>query len=154
MVEVPGVGERPSRVVTYATLGEIIEPRAMELLELIQAEIGRSGCEKQLGAGWFTGGGSKLGSLATFAEPLFRHGTGCRHSQRFGGDGETLRDPAFATVVGLAIYGYRQRLLHDAKESNGLWGKLWSSIRGKIELSVHRAIEGAVVQWSDDPMSR
>ena len=133
MVEVPSVGERPSRVVTYATLSEIIEPRAMELLELIQAEIGRSGCEKQLGAGVvLTGGGSKLGGLATFAEPIF--GMPVRAAAIPGGleaMGETLPDPAFATVVGLAIYGYRQRLLRDAKEPSGLLGKLWNSMRGK-----------------------
>ncbi len=132
MVEVPGVGERPSRVMTYATLSEIIEPRAMELLELIQAEIGRSGCEKQLGAGVvLTGGGSKLGSLATFAEPIFGTVRAAAIPGGLEAMGETLPDPAFATVVGLAIYGYRQRLLHDAKEPSGLLGKLWSSIRGK-----------------------
>lgn len=131
-VEVPGVGERPSRVVTSATLSEIIEPRAMELLELIQAEIGRSGCEKQLGAGVvLTGGGSKLGGLAALAEPLFGTVRAAAIPGGLEAMGDTLPDPAFATVVGLAIYGYRQRLLHDAKEPTGLWGKLWGSIRGK-----------------------
>jgi len=132
MVEVPSVGERPSRVVTYATLSEIIEPRAMELLELIQAEIGRSGCEKKLGAGVvLVGGGSKLGGLVTMAEAIF--GMPARVAIPGGLEemGETLHDPAFATVTGLAIYGYRQRLLRDAKEPAGLWGKLWSSVRGK-----------------------
>jgi hypothetical protein len=45
--------------------------------------------------------------------------------------GETLTDPAFATVVGLVIHGYRLGLMRDAKESTGLWGKLWNSMRGK-----------------------
>jgi cell division protein FtsA len=132
LLEVPGVGERPSRVVTYATLSEIIEPRAMELLELIRAEIGRSGCEKQLGAGIvLTGGGAKLGGLATFAEPVF--GMAVRVGIPTGIEtmGEMLPDPAFATVVGLVIHGYRVRLLRDAKESTGLWGKLWNSLRGR-----------------------
>jgi cell division protein FtsA len=129
MVEVPSVGERPSRVVTYATLSEIIEPRAMELLELIQTEIGRSGCEKQLGAGLvLTGGGAKLGGLVALAETVF--GTPPRVAIPTGLEemGETLSDPAFATVVGLAIYGYRQRLLRDAKEPTGLWGKIWNKL--------------------------
>jgi len=131
-VEVPGVGERPSRVMTYATLSEIIEPRAMELLELIQAEIGRSGCEKQLGAGVvLTGGGSKLGSLAALAEPFFGTVRAAAIPGGLEAMGETLPDPGFSTLVGLVIYGYRQRLLHDAKESSGLLGKLWNSIRGK-----------------------
>jgi cell division protein FtsA len=131
MVEVPSVGERPSRVVTYATLSEIIEPRAAELLEIIQAEIARSGYEKQLGSGVvLTGGGAKLGGLVALAEPIF--GTPPRLAIPTGLEemGETLPDPAFATVVGLAIYGYRQRLLRDATEPTGLWGRLWSSMRG------------------------
>src|SRR5262249_30996297 len=116
MVEVPSVGERPSRVVTYSTLNDIIEPRAVELLELVHAEIARSGYEKQLGAGIVvTGGGAKLGGLPPLAEPIF--GAPARVGIPSGLDvmGETLPDPAFATVVGLAIYGYHQRLLRVVK---------------------------------------
>ena len=132
MVEVPSVGERPSRVVTYATLSDIIEPRAVELLELIQAEIGRSGCDRQLGAGVvLTGGGAKLGNLTVLAEPVFGMPVRVAIPGGLESMGETLTDPAFSTVVGLAIYGYHQRLLRGAKEPAGLLGKLWSSIRGK-----------------------
>jgi cell division protein FtsA len=110
-------------------LSEIIEPRASELLELIRAEIGRSGCEKQLGAGVvLTGGGAKLGELATLAELTF--GMPVRVAIPTGLEmmGETLPDPAFSTVVGLAIYGYRQCLLRDAKEPTGFFGKLWNKL--------------------------
>src|ERR1035437_7362878 len=116
MVEVPSVGERPSRVVTYATLSDIIEPRAVELLELIQAEIGRSGCERQLGAGVvLTGGGAKLGNLTVLAEPVFGMPVRVAIPGGLGSMGATLTDQAFSTVVGLAIYGYHQRLLRGAK---------------------------------------
>jgi cell division protein FtsA len=129
MVEVPGVGERPSRVVTYATLSEIIEPRATELVELIQAEIRRSGCEKELGGGVvLVGGGARLGGLVALAEPIL--GMPVRVASPSGLEemGETLPHPAFATAVGLAIYGYRQRLLRGVKEPTGLFGKLWSKL--------------------------
>jgi cell division protein FtsA len=129
MVEVPSVGERPSRVVTYSTLSDIIEPRAMELLELVQAEIVRSGCDKQLGAGIvLTGGGAKLGGLAGLAEPVF--GVAVRVGVPSGLElmGETLPDPAFSTVVGLVIYGYQQRLMRVVKEPMGLLGKIWSKL--------------------------
>jgi cell division protein FtsA len=129
MVEVPSVGERPSRVVTYSTLSEIIEPRATELVELIQAEIGRSGCEKQLGAGVvLTGGGAKLGGLVALAEPIFGMPVRVGIPDGLEAMGETLPDPAFATVVGLAIYGHHQRLLRDAKEPTGFLGKLWNKL--------------------------
>lgn len=130
LVEVPSVGERPSRVVTYATLSEIIEPRAQELLELIRAEIVRSGCEKLLGAGMvLTGGGAKLGGLAGYAEPIFGMPVRVAIPSGLEAMGEILPDPAFATVVGLVVHGYRSRLLRDAKESTGFFGKLWNKLK-------------------------
>jgi cell division protein FtsA len=132
LLEVPSVGDRPSRVVSYAMLSEVIEPRAAELMELIRAELGRSGCEKQLGAGVvLTGGGAKLGGLAGLAEQTL--GVPVRAGVPFGLErmGETLPDPAFATAVGLAVHGNRRRLLRDSRASVGWFGKLWESLRGK-----------------------
>ena len=132
LLEVPSVGDRPSRVVSYAMLSEVIEPRAVELMELIRAEIGRSGCEKQLGAGVvLTGGGAKLGGLAGLAEQTLgmpvRAGVPCGLERM----GETLPDPAFATAVGLVVHGNRRRLLRDSRASAGWFGTLWESLRGK-----------------------
>ena len=132
LLEVPSVGDRPSRVVSYAMLSEVIEPRAVELMELIRAEIGRSGCEKQLGAGVvLTGGGAKLGGLAGLAEQTL--GMPVRAGVPFGLEhmGETLPDPAFATAVGLVVHGNRRRLLRDSRASAGWFGTLWKSLRGK-----------------------
>jgi cell division protein FtsA len=110
-------------------LTEIIEPRALELLELIRAEIGRSGCENQLGAGVvLTGGGAKLGGLAALAESTFGIPVRVAIPTGLEAMGETLPDPAFSTVVGLAIHGYRLRLLRDAKETTGFFGKLWNKV--------------------------
>ena len=133
VVEVPSVGERPARVVSYAMLSEIIEPRTAELLELLQGELARSGSEKQLGAGLvLTGGGAKLGGLVTLAEQTL--GLPVRVG-RPGGllkMGDVLPEPAFATVVGLVTYGHRMRLLRGAREQS--WaGKLWSVLRGKAQ---------------------
>jgi cell division protein FtsA len=132
LLEVPSVGDRPCRVVSYAMLSEVIEPRAVELMELIRAEIGRSGCEKQLGAGVvLTGGGAKLGGLPGLAEQTL--GMPVRAGVPFGLEhmGETLPDPAFATAVGLVVHGNRRRLLRDSRASAGWFGTLWESLRGK-----------------------
>jgi cell division protein FtsA len=129
VVEVPSVGERPSRAVSYAKLGEIIEPRASELLELIRDEFQRSGCEKQLGAGVvLAGGGAKLGGLAALAETVFAMPVRVAIPTGLEAMGDTLPDPAFATVVGLVIHGYRRRLLHDARAPSGVWGKIWNKL--------------------------
>lgn len=129
LVEVPSVGERPSRVASYGTMSEIIEPRASELLELVRAEIGRSGCDKQLGAGAvLTGGGAKLGGMAALAERTLEMPVRVGIPTGLEAMGETLSDPAFATVVGLVIHGYRLRLLRDAKESPRFLGRLWNKL--------------------------
>jgi cell division protein FtsA len=130
LLQVPSVGERPSRVVTYATLSEIVEPRAQELLELIRAEIVRSGCENVLGAGMvLTGGGAKFGGLAAMAEPIFCMPVRVAIPTGLEAMGDVLPDPAYATVVGLVVHGYRSRLLRDAKESKGFLGKLWNKLK-------------------------
>jgi len=130
LLEVPGVGERPSRVVSYAMLSDIIEPRAAELLELIQAEIRRSGWERQLGAGFvLTGGGAKLGGLVGLAERTFGGPVRQAIPAGIANLGATLLDTAFATLVGLAIHGNRLRLRRDAQEPTSLFDRLRKAVR-------------------------
>jgi cell division protein FtsA len=131
VLEVPSVGERPARMVSYALLSEIIQPRALELLELIQAELERSGHLKQLGAGLvLVGGGAKQGGLVTLAEQTLglpvRLGS-CTALQNMG---ENLVGPEYAALVGLVVYGNRRRLLRDSEET-GLMARLGRALRGK-----------------------
>jgi cell division protein FtsA len=131
VLEVPSVGERPSRVVSRALLSEIIEPRAMELIELVEAELVRSGYEKQLGAGVvLAGGGAKLGGLAALAEQTLGLPVRLGCPKGVENLGDVLPDPAFAPVVGLVTYGNRIRLLRDSREET-LVGRLWNVFRGK-----------------------
>lgn len=131
VLEVPSVGERPTRDVNYTMLNDILEPRAVELLELIQAELERSGYAKQLGAGvMLAGGGAKLGGLAALAEQTLGLPVRIAEPKGLGKMTDTLRDPAYATVVGLIAYGNRLRLLRESQEKS--WtGKLWGALRGK-----------------------
>jgi cell division protein FtsA len=130
VLEAAGVGERPSRAVSYAMLGEIIVPRTIELIELVQAELARSGFEKQLGAGMvLTGGGAKLGGLVGLAERTLAFPVRVGRSAGLKNMGEVLPDPAFATLVGLVTYGNRHRLLRDSRDK-GLAGRLWGFLQG------------------------
>ena len=129
-LEVPSVGERPARIVSYSKLREIIEPRASELLELIKAELERADLLDQLGQGLvFTGGGARLGGLAEMAEQMLNLPVRIGCPAGLESPGEILPDPAYATVVGLVAYGKRMRLLRDQR-SKGLMGKLWGALRG------------------------
>jgi cell division protein FtsA len=131
VLEVPSVGERPSRVVSYGMLNDIIAPRAEEWIELVKEELSRAGFERQLGAGLVvTGGGARLGGLLPLAEQLLGLPVRLGLPQQLGKMGEILPDPAFATVVGLILYGHRMRLLRNARE-DGWWAKLRHTLRGK-----------------------
>lgn len=131
VVEVPSVGERPARVVSYAMLSDIIEPRATELVELMQAELERAGFAKQLGAGVvLCGGGASLGGLVSLAEQML--GLPVRIGRPSGllKMSQDLADPSCATVVGLVVHANRLHYLRDARES-GWAGKLWNSLWGR-----------------------
>jgi cell division protein FtsA len=131
VIEVPSVGERPSRVASYAMLSGIIEPRAAELLEMLHTELARAGFLKQLGAGVvLTGGGAKLGGLTATAEQLLRMPVRLGVPRGLEKMGEILPDPAYATLVGLITYGNRLRLLRETGEK-GWMGKLLGAFRGK-----------------------
>ncbi|MGH9401675.1 MAG: cell division protein FtsA [Terriglobia bacterium] len=130
-LQVACVGERPARTVSYAMVGEIIEPRAQELLELIAKELEYSGLQKQLGGGLvLTGGGGKLGGLVRMAEQSLD--LPARIGVPYGLEqmGDILPDAAYATVVGLAIHGHHRRLLRDTR-GPGISNKLWGIFRGK-----------------------
>ncbi len=131
MLEVASVGDRPSRAVSCAMLSEIIEPRAVELIELVQSELRRSGYEKQLGAGVvLVGGGAKLGGLAQLADQTLGLPVRVGQPRGLGKMGEILPDPSYAALVGLIAYGNRLHVLSD-NEEKGWTGKLWGVLRGK-----------------------
>lgn len=129
-LEVPSVGDRPARIVNYGRLREIIEPRASELLELIEAEIDKVDRENPLGAGLvLTGGGAKLGGLVALAEQMLEMPVRVGYPMNMESSEEVLPDPSYATVVGLVAYGKRMRLLQD-RQNKGLMDRLWGKLRG------------------------
>ena len=114
-IEVPSVGGRPPRVVYGTMLREILEPRAAELVELTADELTRSHLERQLGAGLvMVGGGAKLSGLVRMAEQALEVPVRIGQPNGLDNMGELLPDPAFATAVGLVLYGNRRRLLQGS----------------------------------------
>src|SRR5690554_1848961 len=71
-IEVPSVGERAPRRLSRQTLAEVVEPRYEELMNLIQAELRRSGFEDMIAAGIvLTGGTAKMEGAVELAEEIF-----------------------------------------------------------------------------------
>lgn len=108
LVELPGVGGRQPRPIRRQYLSEIIEPRAEEIFTLLRKEVLRSGYEEMLGAGIvLTGGGSLLDGLPELAERVFQMPARRGAPIGVGGLAELAGGPAFATAVGLVVYGAR-----------------------------------------------
>src|SRR5438309_6706581 len=70
-IEVPAVGDRPSRLMPQRFLAEILEPRAVELCELTRDHLRQAGVLELCGAGLvLTGGGSRLSGLNETCETV------------------------------------------------------------------------------------
>jgi cell division protein FtsA len=131
-IEVPSVGDRPPRRLARHTLAEVVEPRYEELLSLVQAELRRSGFEDLVAAGVvLTGGSSKIEGLVELAEEVFHMPVRLGVPQYVSGLVDVVRNPIFATGVGLLLFGHHnrdQRAL-DVGLGKGLRG-VWDRMKG------------------------
>jgi cell division protein FtsA len=113
-IEVEGVGGRKSRTVRRGDLAEVIEPRAEETLQMIGNDLRMSGLLPLLGSGVvLTGGASQLDGLIEMGEFVFdvpvRRGGPIGSNDKVGGLTEVVKSGAFATSVGLLLYGLSQK---------------------------------------------
>ncbi len=114
-IEVKSVGGRESRTVLRKNLCEVIEPRAEEILNLIKAEIAKSGLQSQLGSGMvLSGGGSLLDGLVEMGEFIFDIPVRRGLPTQVGGLTDVVRSPLYSAPVGLLKYGLSE--LHLDKE--------------------------------------
>ena len=110
IVEVPGVGERDPRQLSRQTLAEVIEPRVEELYSMVQAELRRSGYEELLSSGIvLTGGSSCMQGMVELGEEVFHMPVRLGMPQYVGGLAEVVRNPRYATAVGLLLAGSEQQ---------------------------------------------
>jgi len=108
-IEVPSVGGREAREVSRQILGRIIEPRMEEILNMASKEVVRSGFEDLLAAGVvLTGGTSLLTGINELAEQIFDMPVRSGIPSGMGGLSDVVNSPAYATGVGLIIYGSRK----------------------------------------------
>jgi len=109
-IEVPSVGERPSRLMQQRMLGEILEPRSRELMELLRDHLRQAGVYELLGAGVvFTGGASRLSSLLETAEDILRRPVRLGYPVPIAKLPSHLLEPEFSTAIGMVLYGHRAR---------------------------------------------
>ncbi len=126
VVEVPGVDGREARQLSIQTLAEVIEPRVVELYELVLQELRRSGMEEMIASGIvITGGSAMMRGMIELGEEIFHMPVRLGMPRYVGGLSEVVSNPRYATGVGLILMGKQQLERH-------LTGQLESSSVGRI----------------------
>ncbi|WP_428607941.1 cell division protein FtsA [Sedimenticola sp.] len=137
-IEVPSIGDRPPRRLSRQTLAEVVEPRYEELLGLVQAELRRSGFEDLIAGGVvLTGGSSKMEGLIELAEEVFHMPVRLGVPQYVTGLVDVVRNPIYATGVGLLLFGQQNRTgrLQDLPGGNNfkaIWNRMKSWFQGNF----------------------
>jgi len=120
-VEVPSVGDRPSRLLRQRLVGEILEPRARELFEMMREALRQSGMYEACLAGVvLTGGASRLPGIFDVAESVLRRAVRLSWPAPLAKMPSTLSEPEYATVLGMVNYGQRARIARGLQETR--WG--------------------------------
>jgi cell division protein FtsA len=94
--------------VSYQDLCDIIRARVEEIVRLIMLELPRAEYEQLVPAGLvFTGGSSNLAGIETLAHEMIRLPVRVGAPINLKGITENLRDPAYATAVGILLWAAR-----------------------------------------------
>ena len=138
-VEVPSVGDRPSRLISQRMVGEILEPRARELFEMIRDNLRHAGMLDLCAGGVvFSGGASRLPGILEIAESVLRRHLRLSWPLPMAKMPSPLAEPEFATVLGMALYAHRSRLARGQQEGDRWGSRLKAVLIGK----------GAYRDWS------
>jgi len=117
-VEVPSVGDRPSRLMSQRMVGEILEPRARELFELLRENLRQAGVLDHCIAGFvLCGGASRLPGILDVAESVIRKAARLAWPSPMAKMPALLSEPEFATVLGMVYYGHRARVARGLQDS-------------------------------------
>ncbi|TAL17000.1 cell division protein FtsA [bacterium] len=109
-IEVPGVGGRRPRILNRRILAEIVEPRVEEIFSLIRQDLQNRGIEDMVVSGVvLCGGGSLLDGTVELAEQVFGLPVRRGEPRDILGLVDQLKDPAYATGVGLVRHAWLKR---------------------------------------------
>ncbi len=105
-IEVPGVGGRGAKRLARSILAEILEPRVEEIFSLLKRELYSNGLENAFPAGFvLTGGSVVMDGVIDIAESIFNVPVRIGYPDKVGGLRDIVRDPGYATGVGLVLFG-------------------------------------------------
>jgi cell division protein FtsA len=107
--------------VSYRDLNEIIRIRVEELVRLIVMELPRTDYSKFIPAGLvLTGGSANLPGIAELAQEVARIPVRVGEPVSLYGVSDELKDPAYATSVGLLLWKMRNQSVHTWVPQSGI----------------------------------
>ena len=114
VIQIVPFGREDTRELSKEILCDIMQPRAIELMQHVAREVNSK--KAQISGGVFlTGGGAMARGLAEVAEQVFDAPTraGFLEPSFFGGLADEVRGPQWATVCGLALRSMRSQIRGD-----------------------------------------
>jgi cell division protein FtsA len=110
MLDIAAFGEQARQQISRKFLAEIIEARTEEVFTLILKEVKRSGYDGLLPAGLvLCGGTADLGGIHELGQEVLNMPVRVGAPRGLRGLVDVLNDPAYATSVGLLLWGLRQQ---------------------------------------------
>ncbi len=109
-ITVPGVGGRRPRILSRSVLADITEPRLEEIIGLVRRELERYNLLHSVGSGMvLTGGTVAIEGICDLAEQLLEMPVRVGNPIGISGLVDVVNSPLYATAVGLALWGARDR---------------------------------------------
>ena len=131
MIEMPRLGGRDPGLVLRRRLGEILEPRAEEILTLVKEHIEIAGLLDKLGSGLvLTGGGVLMEGVPELTERIFRLPARRGVPKYIGGLVDAVNSPMYATSVGLTLSSMqdvRTNSMASVRQGQG-----WQGVRERV----------------------
>ncbi len=127
IIEISGIGNRPSRKVSKKLLAEILEDRVKELLVLIENELKKFAETYLISGVVLTGGSSLMPGLIYLTDQILDLPARIGYPEKLPGLTEEIYHPKYATAVGMLIYAYQNYYIgkeKSYKRSEGLWQKI------------------------------
>jgi cell division protein FtsA len=124
-IEVPGVGGRFSRALSRQFLSEIIESRAVEIFQMVAQEIQKTGQQEMMASGAvITGGSSLMEGMTEVAERVLDLPVRVGYPGNIGGVADIVRNPMYATGVGLILHAVRTRERPESQQNGFMLHKI------------------------------
>lgn len=137
IIEVTPVGRSETRQLSKEILCDILQPRAVELLQYISQEVTEFGAQISSGV-ILTGGSASIRGMVETAEQVFDAPTrvGMPRKQLLGGLVDELESPDWAVAIGLALTSMQSHLRRENSGGRSAGRKVaewFENFRGKFK---------------------